>query len=118
MPQGWPDVAYDHWRATCDTVHAHTQVLGKLAVALAPPEPIDPGDGLVGRVRPGRHSLLGRPRRTAVRRLPRPQLGRRAGGLRGLVARRRAPPDDGLLRLRPPRAGGVPPRRPVPGPVG
>src|SRR5689334_13305541 len=39
MPHGWPDVAYDHWRATCDTVHAHTQVLGKLAVALAPPEP-------------------------------------------------------------------------------
>jgi len=39
MPQGWPDVAYDHWRATCDTLHAHTQVLGKLAVALAPPEP-------------------------------------------------------------------------------
>ena len=27
------------WRDTCDTVHAHTQVLGKLAVALAPPEP-------------------------------------------------------------------------------
>src|ERR1700716_3095814 len=25
--------------ATCDTLHAHTQVLGKLAVALAPPEP-------------------------------------------------------------------------------
>src|SRR6478672_9945191 len=39
MPHGWPDVAYDHWRATCDTVHAHTQVLGKLAVVLAPPEP-------------------------------------------------------------------------------
>jgi len=39
MPSGWPDVAYDHWRATCDTLHAHTQVLGKLAVALAPPEP-------------------------------------------------------------------------------
>src|SRR4051812_25223184 len=39
MPSGWPDVAYDRWRATCDTVHAHTQVLGKLAVALAPPEP-------------------------------------------------------------------------------
>src|SRR3954470_16145372 len=39
MPSGWPDVAYDAWRATCDTVHAHTQVLGKLAVALAPPEP-------------------------------------------------------------------------------
>ena len=30
---------YDAWRATCDTLHAHTQVLGKLAVALAPPEP-------------------------------------------------------------------------------
>src|SRR5829696_3836134 len=30
---------YEHWRATCDTLHAHTQVLGKLAVALAPPEP-------------------------------------------------------------------------------
>jgi hypothetical protein len=31
--------AYDEWSATCDTLHAHTQVLGKLAVALAPPEP-------------------------------------------------------------------------------
>src|SRR4051812_35142470 len=31
--------AYEEWRATCDTLHAHTQVLGKLAVALAPPEP-------------------------------------------------------------------------------
>jgi hypothetical protein len=30
---------YDEWSATCDTLHAHTQVLGKLAVALAPPEP-------------------------------------------------------------------------------
>jgi hypothetical protein len=39
MRSGWPDVAYDHWRATCDTLHAHTQVLGKMAVALAPPEP-------------------------------------------------------------------------------
>src|SRR3954454_19959504 len=39
MPSGWPDVSYGRWRATCDTLHAHTQVLGKLAVALAPPEP-------------------------------------------------------------------------------
>jgi len=31
--------AYDRWSATCDTLHGHTQVLGKLAVALAPPEP-------------------------------------------------------------------------------
>src|SRR4051794_34735361 len=30
---------YPAWRATCDTLHAHTQVLGKLAVALATPEP-------------------------------------------------------------------------------
>jgi len=30
---------YDDWSETCDTLHAHTQVLGKLAVALAPPEP-------------------------------------------------------------------------------
>jgi hypothetical protein len=39
MPAWWPAVAYDRWRATCNTLHAHTQVLGKLAVALAPPEP-------------------------------------------------------------------------------
>jgi len=31
--------AYDSWSATCDTLHAHTQVLGKVAVAIAPPEP-------------------------------------------------------------------------------
>lgn len=30
---------YEAWRETCDTLHAHTQLLGKLAVALAPPEP-------------------------------------------------------------------------------
>jgi hypothetical protein len=36
----WPRLApYDDWSATCDTLHAHTQVLGKLAVALAPREP-------------------------------------------------------------------------------
>jgi Family of unknown function (DUF5996) len=34
-----PGLAYDDWRATCDTLHAHTQVLGKLAAVLAPPEP-------------------------------------------------------------------------------
>jgi hypothetical protein len=32
-------VSYGAWSATCDTLHAHTQLLGKLAVALAPPEP-------------------------------------------------------------------------------
>ena len=36
----WPALPpYDSWAATCDTLHGHTQVLGKLAVALAPPEP-------------------------------------------------------------------------------
>ena len=35
----WPAVSYDGWSATCDTLHAHTQVLGKLAVELAPHEP-------------------------------------------------------------------------------
>jgi hypothetical protein len=39
MPDSWPAVNYEDWSATCDTLHAHTQVLGKLAVALAPPEP-------------------------------------------------------------------------------
>jgi hypothetical protein len=39
MPSSLPALAYDDWSATCDTLHAHTQVLGKLAVALAPPEP-------------------------------------------------------------------------------
>jgi hypothetical protein len=35
----WPSVSYPEWSATCDTLHAHTQVLGKLAATLAPPEP-------------------------------------------------------------------------------
>lgn len=39
MSVSWPSVNYEDWRATCDTLHAHTQLLGKLAVALAPPEP-------------------------------------------------------------------------------
>ncbi|HUA74631.1 MAG TPA: DUF5996 family protein [Solirubrobacteraceae bacterium] len=39
MPAPWPDVSYEQWSDTCDTLHAHTQVLGKLAAALAPPEP-------------------------------------------------------------------------------
>ena len=39
MVSAWPAVSYEDWRATCDTLHAHTQVLGKLAVKLAPPEP-------------------------------------------------------------------------------
>jgi hypothetical protein len=39
MAPEWPDISFEAWSATCDTLHAHTQVLGKLAVELAPPEP-------------------------------------------------------------------------------
>jgi Family of unknown function (DUF5996) len=39
MSHNWPAASYEQWRATCDTLHAHTQVLGKLAAGLAPPEP-------------------------------------------------------------------------------
>jgi uncharacterized protein DUF5996 len=39
MSQGWPACSYEQWRETCDTLHAHTQVLGKLAAKLAAPEP-------------------------------------------------------------------------------
>jgi hypothetical protein len=37
--RAWPELRYELWQATCDTLHAHTQVLGKLAADLAPPEP-------------------------------------------------------------------------------
>jgi len=40
MGSDWPALdRYESWSETCDTLHAHTQLLGKLAVALAPPEP-------------------------------------------------------------------------------
>jgi hypothetical protein len=39
MSDEWPALSYERWSETCDTLHAHTQVLGKLAVVLAPPEP-------------------------------------------------------------------------------
>jgi hypothetical protein len=35
----WPAMSYEESRPTLDTLHAHTQVLGKLAATLAPPEP-------------------------------------------------------------------------------
>jgi hypothetical protein len=34
-----PMPEYAAWQATCDTLHGHTQILGKLAAALAPPLP-------------------------------------------------------------------------------
>src|SRR3954447_13002982 len=39
MAVEWPALSYRAWSETCDTLHTHTQVLGKLAVVLAPPEP-------------------------------------------------------------------------------
>jgi hypothetical protein len=39
MTAPWPELPYDSWHETRDTLHAHTQVLGKLAATLAPPEP-------------------------------------------------------------------------------
>jgi hypothetical protein len=39
MSAAWPALPYEAWNATRDTLHAHTQVLGKLAAALAPAEP-------------------------------------------------------------------------------
>jgi Family of unknown function (DUF5996) len=39
MSERWPSASYERWAQTCDTLHAHAQVLGKLAARLAPPEP-------------------------------------------------------------------------------
>src|SRR5437763_6499732 len=39
MSEAWPALSYAQWSATCDTLHAHAQVLGKLAATLAPQEP-------------------------------------------------------------------------------
>jgi hypothetical protein len=40
MSSAWPPLPpYDAWSSTSDTLHAHSQVLGKLAATLAPPEP-------------------------------------------------------------------------------
>jgi hypothetical protein len=35
----WPAVSYGEWSATCDTLHGHSQVLGKIAAELGFPEP-------------------------------------------------------------------------------
>jgi hypothetical protein len=39
VTSSWPSASYEDWSETCDTLHAHTQLLGKLAAQLAPPEP-------------------------------------------------------------------------------
>lgn len=35
----WPSVDYQDWSETCDTLHAHAQVIGKVAATLGAPEP-------------------------------------------------------------------------------
>ena len=35
----WPDLPYDEWRATRDTLHMYAQVVGKVRLALSPFEP-------------------------------------------------------------------------------
>ena len=30
----WPALSYEAWAETCETLHAHTQILGKLAGAI------------------------------------------------------------------------------------
>lgn len=35
----WPELPLEPWRATCDTLHMYAQVVGKIRLALSPPEP-------------------------------------------------------------------------------
>src|SRR5271154_1200414 len=39
MSSLWPEGSYETWTGTRDTLHPHTQILGKLAVPPPPPEP-------------------------------------------------------------------------------
>lgn len=37
MSEAWPELPYDAWRDTRDTLHLYTQVVGKVKLALCPP---------------------------------------------------------------------------------
>ena len=40
MPEmNWPELPYEAWKDTLDTLHMKVQIVGKLRVALSPPEP-------------------------------------------------------------------------------
>lgn len=40
MPEmNWPELPYEAWRDTLDTLHMKVQIVGKLRLALSPPEP-------------------------------------------------------------------------------
>jgi hypothetical protein len=36
MSDAWPDLPFEPWRPTCDTLHMWTQIVGKVRLALAP----------------------------------------------------------------------------------
>ena len=39
MPGDWPELPYEPWRDTRDTLHMYLQIVGKVRLALAPMEP-------------------------------------------------------------------------------
>ena len=80
-------------------------------VPRALPRPLDPGERVVGVVRPRREPVLGRARPAPVGRLHHAQRDGRAGGRRRLVAGRRALRQGRVLRLRAPGARGLRRRR-------
>ena len=77
------------------------------AVPGALPRPQDPGERVVGLLRPRRQPVRRRRRRPALRRLHHAELDERAGRDGRLVAGRRTHPPAGVLLVRPPGAGGV-----------
>ena len=90
MPDAWPAPSYGAWSATCETLHAHTQVLGKLAVELAPPEPQLQHAALRLSARGWETPpLLGTERLRGDRRGPRPALARGAWASTGRARPRR-----------------------------
>ncbi len=38
MPDSWPALPYMEWKDTCETLHLWTQIVGKVKLALCPPE--------------------------------------------------------------------------------
>jgi hypothetical protein len=36
MTDAWPELPFEPWRPTCDTLHMWTQIVGKVRLALAP----------------------------------------------------------------------------------
>ena len=100
----WPLRPYQEWQVTCDTLHAHTQVLGKLAVQLAPPEPQLQHAALRLTAR-GRKRCHCPPPTAPARSWPRLTCGRTRRWLSTVMARPNGSADPA------PRGGGGHPRR-------